>query len=341
MNIVFVHLNTKLPKYLILNVENCVGNFPEHKVFLIHNLTLPQTIKGATLIRTDYVEASSDLSNKLNHPAEFRNGFWFSSIARLIILAEFMEAHPEPLLHVESDVILSSDFPFGIFENINEPIAYPVVFKERGVASTIYMREKEISTRLADFAVEEVSKDGNTTDMLILRKFFDTYPNDVYPLHFFHTIDHKYVREVDARLLKKISDSPKKSIGLFDGSDLGVYYFGTDPRNARGKSYLRHEVPLTYLRLKNWNLVFDKNRNFPNAKFKNEIIPIFSLHLTSKRLKYFKQDKAAKAIYNQLMKQNHGPATEFYFDVLLKQSMNSLKRRALSVFKNRFNKRLA
>jgi hypothetical protein len=270
---------------------------------------------------------------KLNHPMQFRNKFWLSAVARLFIFQEFMESISGEILHVESDVILSDDFPFKSFEKIQESFAYPVVFNERAVASTVYIKNASAAKELADFTKAEILKNSDTTDMIILRKFFNINSHNVLPLPFFLNFDDTYVRKLDDILKEKLNSNPLAGVGIFDGSDLGVYYFGTDPRNNRGKSRLRQEVLFSYLRMPNWELIFKGNRVFPYAKFGSQSIPIFSLHITCKDEKLFKVKTLGNALKENLLVQANDATLKIYPRIILTQAYKSLKRRIISLFK--------
>lgn len=330
MNIVYVHLNTKLPRYLIENLKRNLKLFPNRQIILVHNLDYLPTIPGLIDVKLTNDEKYKDLESSLNHPSNFRDGFWISSLARLVIFQDLMLEHSGPILHVESDVILAEDFPFEYFEELPQTYAYPVVFEERAVASTVYIRNLESAEKLASFALGEAKSNPSTTDMLVLRKFFNAHPNEVFPLPFFNTVaglDNNYTHPIDDLLMSKLQENPETNVGIFDGSDLGVYFFGTDPKNNRGKSKLREEIQFTYLKLKNWELRFRDNRDFPFAIFGEIEIPIYSFHMTCKRVKYFAFESVGRSLRKTLKDQFRHANTRLYLDVLVIQVIKSIRRR--------------
>jgi hypothetical protein len=333
VNIVFVHLNTKLPRYLQNNLKRTAKEFTSHKVFLIHNLDRTPKIPGVNFFKTHTLASLGSTEASLNHPKEFRKNFWFTSIARLIVFPEFMEVNPEPLIHVESDVTIAEDFPFEEFLEIDEAIAFPIVFKERAVASTVYIRDISQARDLADFVLNEIELNNNTTDMLTLRRYFDCFPKKVFPLPFFYNIDSRFIHEIDPVLQSRLTECKSRFNGIFDGSDLGVFYFGTDPRNARGLSTIRKEVQFTNLKLPAWELILMKNRVFPFAVFDMKRVPIYSLHITSKRPEIFTAHMAKFFMSRYLRSQNKGSRKQIILRVLLKQSILSVKRRLSSTRK--------
>ena len=327
MNVVFVHLNSTIPRYLHNNLLSCAKKFPTHKIHLIHNLSMVSTIPGVNLFQTKVLNSLESTSEILNHPKDFRNNFWFSSIARLMVFPEFMKSNPGPLLHVESDVILSEDFPLDDFMYLDEAIAYPIVFKERAVASTVFIRDEMQAQELANFVNNEIELNRDTTDMLTLRRYFDSFPKKVFPLPFFHSFDPDFICEIDPLLKSRLTECQSRFTGIFDGSDLGVYYFGTDPRNMRGLSILRKEILFTNLRLLQWNLLLQSDRAFPYALFGNQRIPIYSLHVTSKRSDIFMVEKERQIISKFLKNQHARMTKKIYLRVLYKQIILSVGRR--------------
>jgi len=334
MNVVFVHLNSTIPQYLRNNLLSCVKKFPNHKIHLIHNLGMVPPIQGVNLFQTNVLNSLDSTSETLNHPKDFRNNFWFSSIARLMVFPDFMKSNPGPLLHVESDVILSEDFPLDDFMYLDEAIAYPVVFKERAVASTIFIRDEMQAQELANFVNNEIELNRDTTDMLTLRRYFDSFPKKVFPLPFFDNFDPDFICEIDPLFRSRLAECQSRFTGIFDGSDLGVYFFGTDPRNMRGVSILRKEILFTNLKLPQWNLLLQSDRAFPYALFGNQRIPIYSLHVTSKRPDIFMAEKERQIISKFLKNQHARMAKKIYLRVLFKQIVLSLRRR-LDTFLNK------
>ena len=136
MNIVFVHLNTKVPRYLINNIKSTIEMFPEHQVHLIHNevVSLPKIKLLKSYLYTKDAKWRN-LEAILNHPKSFRGNFWFTSLARFLAISQFAKEFPGEIVHLESDVVISRDFPFEKFTNQRKGIAFPITSSKRGIAS--------------------------------------------------------------------------------------------------------------------------------------------------------------------------------------------------------------
>jgi hypothetical protein len=331
MEIVFVHFNTQLPKFLKENIRTCMASFPNATVTLIvNNIVKDPHIKNLKIVKYEPDDKWKEIDDLLEHPKDFRNNFWMISISRFLAIADYMESNNKEIMHVESDVILSKDFPFQKFSQLKSPISYPVVSKLRGVASTIYFRDSEIARKLADFALECIRKDSRTSDMLILRKFYNSYPELVSPLPFGPTAMTSYSSGVDDELILRSTQNQAILGGVFDGSDIGVYYFGTDPRNDRGVSTFRVPIPESLANYNEWRLTLDKNRAFPNISTNRKSIPvpIYSIHITCKDVNLFRVRTRNKIMSQRIHASQEKQTSKIYFLVLSKQILKSIRRRA-------------
>ena len=330
MEIVFVHFNSPIPKFLEENIKTCIKSFPTNLVTLIVNngVKVPG-IADLKVVNYQVNENWRKLENLLDHPKDFRNNFWMTSISRFLAIADYMETNDHEIIHVESDVILSSDFPFKEFSNIPSPISYPVVSKLRGVASTVYFRDKTIAKKLARFSLECIEEDSRTSDMLILRKFYDRYPELVTPLPFGPIDLDSYQHGIDDQLLQRSIATHSILGGIFDGSDIGVYYFGTDPRNHRGISSLRVPIPESLANYSKWLLKNDQHRIFPNLGTTKErsLSRVYSLHMTNKHVSLFRIHTQGRIILKRIKESQNNPAAKVYFWVLYKQTWKSIIRR--------------
>ena len=329
-NIVFVHLNSKVPRYLILNIKSVIRRFPSHKIYLITNSKKFQiNLKGLESFTYKHDNFWFEAEEFLSHPREFRSNFWLISLARFFAIAQFMKQIPGPVLHIESDVVISDDFPIAKFEGLTEYIAYPIVSQLRGIASTIYFSSPELAHKLALFCVNQARENGSTSDMLILRRFYDRFPEDVYLLPIGPSSQFAYHDTADIHFLNGIKKGLKYFNGIFDGSDIGVYYFGTDPRNRRGWSTLRSPIDFNYSRMETWKCNFNESRNFVEICHESSLIPVFSIHATCKKPGLFKYGKSTQILKTRTYQSLLPSKNEFIFDIFLRQAYESVRRRIL------------
>jgi hypothetical protein len=161
---------------LALNIARCKTLFPNIPIVLIANrdCNLPRNIE----VEVSIYDTGSEwlqLDNNLSHPKDFRENFWLTSLARFLAIEDYLANYPGEILHLESDVILSKDFPFNKFSNLDKPIAFPILSSSQGIASTLYIRNHETAGLLVSLTLEMASKDSKTTDMLVLRSFYNNY----------------------------------------------------------------------------------------------------------------------------------------------------------------------
>ena len=320
--IVFVHLNSPIPLYLKLNIVSTIKKFPNAKVVLIRNDRKSYGIHP-DLRHFEYQPGGVSLSieNSLNHPKDFRNNFWFSAIQRFDALHLYIEKTQEPIVHLESDVIVSRDFPFERFTQSKIKIAYPVVANNRGVASTVFIRDLETAEKLIRFADEACSINSHTTDMEILASFFETHQAEAISLAFGPHSAYAYDENIS---LTRVLCSFEMFSGIFDGNDIGVFLFGTDPRNARGISYVRTSIQGNYARVNNWNFKFDDERKFVNLEFEGKEYPIYSVHATSKQLTLFHYVTQNCIIRKYLWKKAHVGGRVFFPFVTLTMALRKM-----------------
>jgi hypothetical protein len=228
-----------------------------------------------------------------------------------------------PFLHVESDVILAKDFPIEIVAK-NTNLAYPILSKYRGVASVFFSQGAEVLSHYVNFILTEVRSDHEITDMTALRKYYDLNPENVSVLPAGPSSISAYEPEIQKDLFGIIESGIKKYEGVFDGSDIGMYLFGTDPRNKLGYSILREEIATTYTKMSEMEFTYNAARDFIDVKNSGEWIPVYNLHMTCKDIKLFSTTEMRDTLLKYL---SHKNRTEvFIFKVYLKMAFAKLLR---------------
>jgi hypothetical protein len=246
-------------------------------------------------------------------------------MGRFLAMKEYQELIEEPVLHIESDVILSSDFPFNKFSTLKELTGFPLISEERGVASILYIKDSEAASRLVETMMEEIQSDTFTSDMLILGKHYKN-GESVCALPIGPSSWQHYRQFTPQKLQNSWEELRRYFGGVFDGADIGIYFFGTDPRNARGKSYFQREIPTEFGNTKNWKLEYSESRNFIDFKENESNISVFCLHVTSKQLSMFRVKLPRKLIQRRIKHSNNEKEIVFIRVVLL-QASKALKRR--------------
>jgi len=329
MNLVFAHFGSPLPKHLILNLKRCVMLFPSNQVYLVTDLNPNKNrINKVIIYSFQHTPEWKTLDNTLKHAKAFRNNFWFTSTARFLALADFSNFTKDEFLHIESDVILSEDFPFMKLSKSNHNFLFPVVSDSNAIASCLYIKDSISANYLANFTLIESQKNNLTTDMYILSELSKKVDIKFSPLPTAPSIYYLNTKLND-RFLKMSDVALTDFGGVFDGFDIGRYLFGDDPRNRRGFSVLRDNDSLTYLDIRNLDLVTKSERDFPYIwnQALDSYTPIYSLHIHSKNLKLFKINKSKKTIYKYVSKSKERPKQVFIFKVFLKSAIKAFQTR--------------
>ena len=183
--------------------------------------------KSATRLRINKVPFIYINKNEFNYlnsllevDKEFRKGFWVNTTARFLALNFAADRISGPILHIESDVILGSNFPFSKFETLDAEVAFPLESEDKGCASVLFFSD---SSKLKIFCQElllHVRNFPKTTDMLFLG-----------------TLTKKSKLKIHI-LPSKFDDAKMTFDGFFDSTSWGQYFSGVDPRNNNG--YVRY-----------------------------------------------------------------------------------------------------
>lgn len=325
MNLVFVHFAKRIPRYLLNNLEHTVQKFPEHKVWLVTSKdTTFNGISGLYKFEYNPIGEWHYIADKLSHPAEFRDGFWLKSLGRFVALKEFIKFNSSELLHIESDVILSKDFPFSELTQNNADIAFPIVSPTQGIASILYLRNQQIAENLVKHAIDSVTLENSSTDMTILFSFWKNgkEKTSILPIGPMKNIDHVKCKE--------------NYSGYFDGLDYGYYLFGEDPRNNRGFTKSHQKLENYFFNVANQVIVYSNERHFLNVYDFDEMVfkPVYSLHIHSKNPKLFKAHLLERKLKLQIDKLELPPSKVLFINVAILQILQAIQRRTRNIVGN-------
>lgn len=313
LNIVLVYLGNKSPKYLEVNLEYLNAEFPGLKTWLItDDLSVSQRLitRGFNVwFYESSLNAWSEIYENMNFPKYFRNGFWFLTLKRFKALEAFMTEHKGSVLHVEADVFLLPKFPFQYFFEIEEDLAFPMVSKGYGIASTLFIKNVKAIENFNQFILNLSKSDPDLIDMTALSKYADKYPESVQILPSGPTT------------------SPHKS-GYYDGAAFGTFLFGQDPRNRRGLSLKYSKIDWHAEDIENMNFTLVNDELY--VKYMNEQSRVYSLHLHSKEAKNFTKIGAMKGLRLAILEYEAGPKTVLRVSVLPRLLRDALMRRLLN-----------
>jgi hypothetical protein len=323
----WVHLGrTRIPKYLVKNIERTEEMYPDVKHFIIIDHEINNHVKIGRNVEAVLLGKTKDVWSepfaRMQHDLTFRGSFWFNSMARFKALALFMERRDlESVIHIESDVILSKSFPVQAFSKLEGKLAYAFESPERGIASVLYVGSYRAIVDLVDFCEIRLRSDSKLTDMTALALFRDKNPDKVIVLPTIPKLRGEYSRQK----YREFAENSEVFSGIFDGISIGQYLFGVDPRNNRGfrrvywhdPNHLFNPTKVIF-RCRNGNLYITDGQD----EFK-----VFNLHIHSKDLRAFDRRKFEKLVLKRIGMSETHQKHEVDFRVLLRVLLQSFVRR--------------
>ena len=246
-------------------------------------------------------------------PVGFRGGFWLLSLIRLIVLADYVKSENSSVLHIESDVVLASDFPFDFFHTICQQVAFVRVSNTEAIASILYIPSSESARKLREGIYAEFDSNPALTDMTFLSGYSYKFPDEVFELP------------------SSVDDAPVTEF-IFDGSDYGQYLFGTDPRNLRGVKLLNFENPNTRIDTGRLIYQFNQTREFIDISDGAVSKRLVNLHIHSKNLRLFEQTTRNKEFHSACEQSRNSEIRIFMPKVFLTQLYLAIRRRVFRWF---------
>jgi hypothetical protein len=295
MKIVFVHLGTAPAKHLWSNIRSLEIRFPDLEIVLVSDVKPKELISHPKVEFYQYLRSESTQLQlaRLDYDFKFRSGFWQYTLERILALDQYHRSVPEKkILHLESDVLLLSNFPFQSFEHLNK-MSWLSVDKNRDVATFIYLPDALSTTRLCTELLVQLNYDSTLTDMKFLREYRLKNPNEVLlapSLSLELATQLIFEGQMDPKLGIELSASAEFFKGFFDPAAIGMWLTGSDPRNYYGfrKSFDTTEIinggtfinpAVLKYRITSTGEMFVSIDNFES--------PIWCLHIHSKDLRLF------------------------------------------------------
>ena len=294
---VFVHLGKSPAKHLWLNLMRHKILFPEIETHLIlderkHIKNIPRDIDVYF-----YKRKNEFLKNKVlnSYDQKFRQGFWRFSLERFFALAEFHETNPSrSILHIESDILLSPNFPWNIFDSINKPMWNNYNF-QRDVSALLYYPNFQIHSEIIQKIQQLLSENSSHTDMTVLAEIRESIATKI---SLFPSLTNaipelkNHANKTSDSLIDKVSDASIFQDGIFDGAAIGMWFTGHDPRNNYGKAFIHDSTPITsgdsLVDPSSVDYDMDLQGNlYVVSKVTQESIKLWCIHIHSKSLKLF------------------------------------------------------
>ena len=219
MELVLVHLGPGRAKHISYNIKHIQRYFSEYDITLIVTEDAHPSILNFPGVRYCKYERSSEISisiEKLKHNELFRNGFWIYSLERIFALSEWSKLNQSSnFLHIESDILLMTNFPMKEFEN-SKKLAWTRYNQDRDVATFIYSPNYEEIAWVTSELIKLIAINPSLTDMTGLSSISNEHPHRV-----------QILPSAPAELA--VGES-----GIFDPAPYGMWLTGQDPRNNWG-----------------------------------------------------------------------------------------------------------
>jgi hypothetical protein len=307
-SIVFVHLGSELPHYVITALgqsrlfnKNCDLYLIAHKQAL-QKSTFDFDGVGVKLVAADDMQLSQehrDFLSKTTLDRNSRGGFWLYASERFLYLADLMEAHDlHDVFHLESDNMLYVDIStiLPIFQQHYKGIGAVFDNDERCIPGFIYFANKRASKKLASCFAQHAHENKN--DMYVLGLFKREYGKtwlDTLPIIMkSYTKSHELGSAMGHKAQRPAQywNNLVEFTSLFDGAAIGQYLGGIDPRNGPcrpgfiNESCLFNPSKVHFL----WQMD-SEGRRVPYMAFNGESYRINNLHIHSKLLDQFVSKK--------------------------------------------------
>lgn len=282
-----VHLGSLETPHFWANTAYLRRTFPERPLALVLNddeLILKAQMLGNKVFR--YVpeletnEIFDNLSKSFDH--EFRKGFWRYSLERLFAFSQFHKNNPGPLLHLESDVLITVDFPFEKFSMMKN-VSWQSLNHEADVASLLYSPSSRKSIELSLDLIKELQEKPLHTDMTVLAALRKNRPDAYLSLPSGINPKRDVFNLYPTEDIRRVTRLGEHFAGYFDPAALGMWNFGHDPRNHFGFSKRHVLMPESIIDPSKLVLSLTEPLQIRD-QFGDSI---FSLHLHSKDVKLF------------------------------------------------------
>lgn len=280
MNVVLVCVDN-FQEYILINIKQLIRL--KHKdIFVITNTKFFDLFrefkKEIVLVPSENLEDIYNYKPGKNIDNSFRNGFWGLTSKRFFYLYSFMKMRNiENVFHIENDVLIYYNCDILKKAIDNKKICVPADTFNRSIASVIYIPNCDVLGLFLDKYNNQANDMVNLSYcQKIMPHMFDNFPICIQ--------SDKYSTEQAF-----VTRSFKKFNMIFDAAAMGQYLGGIDPRNNPNNTvgFINETSVIKYDSFQFiWHTPSD-NIKKPFIKIDNTFIPIFNLHIHSKKLSVF------------------------------------------------------
>ena len=282
MNIVLVCINN-FHDYILTNISQLI-KLKHENIYIITNSNFfskfDEFKTKITLINVNELNESYNYEGKNTlSDKSFRNGFNYLTSLRLFYVYELMNNYNiNNVVHLENDVLIYYNCDENLQNIVNDNFLYlPFDTYKRNVCSIMYIPNKDVYKKILD------NYDFNVGDMA---NFSIIKEKTNLIKHFPIFIQNENLSEEQ----KFVSTNSDIFPFIFDGAAIGQYLGGVDPANDKSNTvgFVNETCVIKYNNYQVW-VEYDDNekRKKPFIKIENKNVPIFNLHIHSKKLDNF------------------------------------------------------
>jgi len=316
--IVLVHLGNNIPLYLKLNLRY-LKNLGGRIVLVTDSIKIAKSNRRKGLEVFLFEGTPREvlrLSSSLDHNHRFREGFWYKAIIRFFALEAYMKmSKEEQLIHLESDVWISPNFPARKLLDNTKGLAFPLCNATTAIPSVFVVKQLKALIDFNHFSESKIQSDPKATDMSLLSEFQRINPNVVTLLP---TLNRALIRHsMEDEVAKLPALVSKDWDGIFDANTIGQYFFGWDPRNERGYRLLFQNYNEHFVNPARARLFFEESRLFISKD--GEVSPIFNLHLHSKDFRIFISYLLPMMVWFRSIQSIRGPKRQKTIEIIARR----------------------
>ncbi len=321
--LVFVFLGSKIPKYAQANLKLIRETFLDVEIYLISdNPSNRDVVEGVLFYQVpDLQNLWPEIHENISHDLAFRNGFWFSSIARFKAIRELMATGIDgPIIHLELDVFLFPDFPLSLFSAISQELAFTIASPTEGSAAILYVKDISSADKLVSVSEDICLNSPGSTDMTVLREIFDRGLISTLIL--------------PSTISDVLNDENRWMNFIFDPSSWGMYLLGQDPRNHRGRLIFSRTEVHHYIHPDDFNLRFESGNLF--VEDPTNRVQLANLHVHSKDLRVF--NSSENYISHRSRKSRKKEYSEVEIGILMQLIAKKIKKEIYLLLRKRWLK---
>lgn len=286
MTLVFVHLGTSPPEILFANIRWLRHSFPNVQIRLASDLPF-NLFKE--ICESEFIELTDtgfwSRINSSPYSLDFRGGYWLHTIRRLAALADIHNhLGSGAILHIESDMLLLPNFPFGAFSDV-ENLAWIRWTSNSDMPGLLFSPNPSETLKFSRELVALLEFDGNFIDGTALRYLV----ND-------NRVSVDYLPEGS---LDCFSSGEICRFGdyIFDALSFGVYLAGTDPRNSWGISKRHLKYPdSSCVDPRRFNISYVGNDLVARHRGQSRQMKLANLHIHSKDIRFFNPELQSRVL---------------------------------------------